>query len=115
MANQERYHAKLADIHKTNAKFMAYAEQKDPAFVAGFFAEKSVILLFLIAFLNTYINLFSFSNLIQQQQHQRHQQYLQRQAEKEEYNRCVFLHENQVVNKKHTLFTRHLQTTVLYF
>ena len=45
-AYQERYHAKLADIHKINAEFMAYAERNNPEFVADFFAEKLVILPF---------------------------------------------------------------------
>ena len=45
---QERYRHKISEINKTNAEFMAYAEKKDPSFVAGFFAEKTVILIFFL-------------------------------------------------------------------
>ena len=45
---QQRYRHKLLEINKTNAEFMAYAENKDPSFVAGFFAEKSVIFTFFL-------------------------------------------------------------------
>ena len=41
---QERYRKKVAEIHKTNAEFMAYAENKAPLLVSDFFAEKTVIL-----------------------------------------------------------------------
>ena len=114
---QQRYRNKLADINKTNAEFMAYAEQKDPDFVAGFFAEKSVIFAFLTAFLVAYIKLIFppfFPNLIQKQQQQRHEEQLQQQANKEEYNRCVFLYENQVRKRKHSLFSQYI-TQYNYF
>ena len=50
---QERYRHKISEINKTNAEFMAYAEKKEPSFVAGFFAEKTVILTFF--FLTTFL------------------------------------------------------------
>ena len=48
---QERYRKKMAEINKTNAEFMSYAENKDPCFVAAFFAEKAVMLAFFTCFL----------------------------------------------------------------
>ena len=110
---QERYRHKLSEINKTNAEFMAYAEKKDPSFVAGFFAEKNPVILtfFFTTFLATYIKLnffHFFPNLIQKQQQQRRQQQQQRQqANTDEFNLCVFLYENQVRKirkRKHSAF-----------